>query len=175
MALPDGLSPRHSDSVLPLSHANRSQPGRHRVSGGSARRSDGNGRRGHHDAFLISAVGVGPIVAVGTDLVYSAATKIVGAWLHARQRTVDFRLVKRLAMGSVPAGLLAVAAIRLLPGAGVDADQAVRRGSSAPMCFTQRFWSARPALPTPMAAVLTGFLPRLSCSDRFRVSTSAPG
>jgi hypothetical protein len=125
--------------------------------------------------FLISAVGVIPIVAVGTDLVYSAATKIVDAWLHARQGPSIFRLVKRLAMGSVPAGLLAVAAIRLLPGAGVDADQAVRRGSSAPMCFTQRFWSARPALPTPMAAVLTGFLPRLSCSDRFRVLASAPG
>ncbi len=29
--------------------------------------------------FLISVVGVGPVVAVGTDLVYSAATKIVGA------------------------------------------------------------------------------------------------
>jgi uncharacterized membrane protein YfcA len=81
--------------------------------------------------FLISVLGVGPIVAVGTDLVYSAATKIVGAWLHARQQTVDFNLVRRLAIGSVPAGLAAVAAIRLLPGAGVDADAAVRRGLGA--------------------------------------------
>lgn len=81
--------------------------------------------------FLISVVGVGPVVAVGTDLVYSAATKIVGAWLHTRQQTVDFALVKRLAMGSVPAGLAAVAAIRLLPAVGVDADQAVRRGLGA--------------------------------------------
>jgi uncharacterized membrane protein YfcA len=77
--------------------------------------------------FLISVVGVGPVVAVGTDLVYSAATKIVGAWLHARQQTVDFGLAKRLATGSLPAGLLAVAVIRLLPDAGVDADLAVRR------------------------------------------------
>ena len=77
--------------------------------------------------FLISVVGVGPVVAVGTDLVYSAATKIVGAWLHARQQTVDFGLAKRLATGSIPAGLLAVAAIRFLPGAGVDADLVVRR------------------------------------------------
>jgi hypothetical protein len=77
--------------------------------------------------FLISVVGIGPVVAVGTDLVYSAATKTVGAWLHTRQRTVDFVLVKRLAMGSVPAGLAAVALIRVLPSAGVNADQAVRR------------------------------------------------
>ena len=81
--------------------------------------------------FLISVVGIGPVVAVGTDLVYSAATKIVGAWLHTRQQTVDFALVKRLAMGSVPAGLAAVAAIRFLPAVGVDADQAVRRGLGA--------------------------------------------
>lgn len=81
--------------------------------------------------FLISVLGVGPVVAVGTDLIYSAATKIVGAWLHLRQGTVDFALVKRLAMGSVPAGLAAVAAIGLLPAAGVDADQAVRRALGA--------------------------------------------
>jgi uncharacterized membrane protein YfcA len=77
--------------------------------------------------FLISVVGVGPVVAVGTDLVYSAVTKIVGAWLHARQKTVDFHLVRRLAIGSIPAGLLAVGAIAFLPDAGVDANQAVRR------------------------------------------------
>lgn len=81
--------------------------------------------------FLISVVGVGPVVAVGTDLVYSAATKIVGAWLHTRQRTVDFVLVKRLAVGSVPAGLAAVALIRWLPGAGINADQAVKRALGA--------------------------------------------
>jgi hypothetical protein len=81
--------------------------------------------------FLISVVGIGPVVAVGTDLVYSAATKIVGAWLHTRQQTVDFALVKRLAMGSIPAGLAAVAAISFLPSVGVDADQAVRRALGA--------------------------------------------
>jgi uncharacterized membrane protein YfcA len=70
-------------------------------------------------------------LAVGTDLVYSAATKIVGAWLHTRQQTVDFALVKRLAMGSIPAGLAAVAAISFLPSVGVDADQAVRRALGA--------------------------------------------
>jgi hypothetical protein len=44
---------------------------------------------------------------------------------------VDFALVKRLAMGSLPAGLLAVAAISFLPRAGIDADQAVRRSLGA--------------------------------------------
>jgi uncharacterized membrane protein YfcA len=81
--------------------------------------------------FLIAVVGVSPVMAVGTDLIYSAVTKIVGAWLHVRQRTVDLGLVKRLALGSMPGGLLAVALIDLLPGAGVDADLAVRRALGA--------------------------------------------
>lgn len=32
--------------------------------------------------FLIMVVGVKPVTAVGTDLVYSAVTKIAGAWVH---------------------------------------------------------------------------------------------
>lgn len=81
--------------------------------------------------FLISVVGISPVLAVGTDLIYSAATKIVGAWLHMRQQTVDFSLVKRLAMGSVPAGLVAVGAVSLLPAVGVDANEAVKRALGA--------------------------------------------
>jgi hypothetical protein len=41
--------------------------------------------------FLILIVGVRPVLAVGTDLAYSAVTKIVGAWMHWRQNTVDLR------------------------------------------------------------------------------------
>lgn len=81
--------------------------------------------------FLISVVGISPVLAVGTDLIYSAATKIVGAWLHTRQQTVDFALVKRLAIGSVPAGLAAVGVVSMLPAVGVDANQAVKRALGA--------------------------------------------
>ncbi len=112
--------------------------------------------------FLISVVGIGPVVAVGTDLVYSAATKIVGAWLHTRQRTVDFVLVKRLALGSVPAGLAAVALIRLLPGAGVNADQAVRRALGAVLILVaivmlcRIFAASERTLPERWRAALEG-------------------
>lgn len=81
--------------------------------------------------FLILVLGTRPVVAVGTDLVYGSVTKIVGAFLHWRHGTVDLPLVKRLALGSVPGGLAAVAAVRLLPESGVDADAAVRRALGA--------------------------------------------
>jgi hypothetical protein len=112
--------------------------------------------------FLISVVGIGPVVAVGTDLVYSAATKIVGAWLHTRQQTVDFALVKRLAIGSIPAGLAAVAAIGFLPSVGVDADQAVRRALGAVLILVAlvilcRMFAARErAVPERWRAALEG-------------------
>jgi uncharacterized membrane protein YfcA len=35
--------------------------------------------------FLILVVGVRPVTAVGTDLVYGAVTKIIGCWVHLKQ------------------------------------------------------------------------------------------
>ncbi|HEX5110732.1 MAG TPA: sulfite exporter TauE/SafE family protein [Vicinamibacterales bacterium] len=77
--------------------------------------------------FLILVLGTRPVVAVGTDLVYGAVTKIVGAYFHWRQGTVNLQLVRRLAVASVPGGLLAVALLRTMPRSGLDADAAVRR------------------------------------------------
>src|SRR5690606_2024412 len=47
--------------------------------------------------------GIPPSVAVGTDLVYAAVTKSVGALVHQQRGNVDWRLVARLAAGSLPA------------------------------------------------------------------------
>ncbi|MGA8029846.1 MAG: sulfite exporter TauE/SafE family protein [Bryobacteraceae bacterium] len=49
-----------------------------------------------------------PLVAVGTDLVWSAITKSVGSFVHYRQGTVDIKLVKRLALGSLPGALAGI-------------------------------------------------------------------
>ena len=86
--------------------------------------------------FLILVIGARPVVAVGTDLAFSAITKVAGGYLHWRQGTVDLHLVGRLAKVSVPAGLLAVATLRLLPASGLDADAAVRRALGAVLIMT---------------------------------------
>jgi uncharacterized membrane protein YfcA len=77
--------------------------------------------------FLILVLGTRPVVAVGTDLAYGAVTKLIGAFIHWRQGTVDLQLVGRLALGSIPAGLAAVAALNAISRSGADADEAVRR------------------------------------------------
>ena len=56
--------------------------------------------------LLILLFGFHPATAVGTDLIYAAATKAGGAVVHGLNRTVEWRLVGRLASGSAPASAL---------------------------------------------------------------------
>jgi len=77
--------------------------------------------------FLILVMGLKPVTAVGTDLVYGAVTKIVGAWIHLKQGTVDVPVVRRLAMGSIPAGLLGAFLVTALPQYTPHADHYIKR------------------------------------------------
>jgi uncharacterized membrane protein YfcA len=52
--------------------------------------------------LLILLFGIHPATAVGTDLLYASATKTVGTGVHGISRTVDWQVVGRLALGSVP-------------------------------------------------------------------------
>lgn len=56
--------------------------------------------------LLVLLFGIHPATAVGTDLLYAAATKTAGTAVHGYNRTVDWRVVFRLACGSVPAAAL---------------------------------------------------------------------
>lgn len=58
--------------------------------------------------LLIFGLGLPPTAAVGTDLAYAAPTKILGGWQHWRQGTIDVRVVRDLATGSIPASLVMV-------------------------------------------------------------------
>jgi uncharacterized membrane protein YfcA len=59
--------------------------------------------------LLILLFGVHPATAVGTDLLYAAATKTGGSLVHGYARSIDWRVVRRLASGSVPATLVTLA------------------------------------------------------------------
>ncbi len=56
--------------------------------------------------ILILLFGVHPSTAVGTDLLYAAATKSGGVAVHGWARTIHWPAVIRLAAGSIPASLL---------------------------------------------------------------------
>jgi len=61
--------------------------------------------------LLILLFGVHPATAVGTDLLYAAATKTGGSLVHGFARSIDWRVVRRLATGSIPATVVTLAAL----------------------------------------------------------------
>jgi uncharacterized membrane protein YfcA len=56
--------------------------------------------------LLVLAFGIHPATAVGTDLLYAAATKAVGTGVHGRAKSVNWQIVRRLAAGSIPAAFV---------------------------------------------------------------------
>jgi uncharacterized protein len=58
--------------------------------------------------LLVLVMHVEPVLAVGTDLIYSSVTKAVGSVVHLRHGTPDVGIALRMAVGSVPGALLGV-------------------------------------------------------------------
>ena len=56
--------------------------------------------------LLILLFGIHPSTAVGTDLLYAAATKTGGGLIHGWSRSIHWPAVVRLACGSIPASIL---------------------------------------------------------------------
>lgn len=59
--------------------------------------------------ILVLMFGVAPHTAVGTDLLYASITKVFGTAVHHNHGTVDWGVVKRLALGSLPAAAATLA------------------------------------------------------------------
>jgi len=62
--------------------------------------------------LLIFFFGVKPYMAVGTDLLFAAFTKMGGTLSFARQRLIPWRVVGLLSAGSIPASLATIAVLR---------------------------------------------------------------
>ena len=58
--------------------------------------------------LLILLFGINPATAVGTDLLYAAATKTAGSVAHGFARSIEWLVVRRLASGSVPSTVITV-------------------------------------------------------------------
>ena len=63
---------------------------------------------------LVLFFGIPPVAAVSSDLAASAVMKPFGGWVHARRGTVNWRLVRWLCAGSVPAAFLGVSLLRVI-------------------------------------------------------------
>ena len=66
--------------------------------------------------ILVMLFGVAPGLAVGTDLLFASVTKAFGAAMHGRHGTIDWLVVRRLALGSLPAAGLTAAFLAVYGG-----------------------------------------------------------
>jgi len=73
--------------------------------------------------ILIFFFGVKPYMAVGTDLLFAAFTKMGGTLSLARQRLVPWRVVGQLCAGSIPASLITLAVLHRLGPASPEVQK----------------------------------------------------
>ena len=64
--------------------------------------------------LLVLLFGIHPSTAVGTDLLYAGLTKISGSIVHSFHGAVDWKVVRRLALGSAPAAVLTLVGLGYL-------------------------------------------------------------
>jgi uncharacterized membrane protein YfcA len=72
--------------------------------------------------LLVLLFGFHPATAVGTDLLYASVTKSVGTVVHHKGETVDWKVVRGLATGSVPAAVITLAVMAYLGTTGASSS-----------------------------------------------------
>ncbi|MGH6968861.1 MAG: sulfite exporter TauE/SafE family protein [Stellaceae bacterium] len=75
--------------------------------------------------LLILLFGISPATAVGTDLLYAAATKTAGTAMHGFTGTIDWPIVGRLAAGSMPLTAITLFCLSRLNLGGVAAHELI--------------------------------------------------
>jgi uncharacterized membrane protein YfcA len=85
--------------------------------------------------ILLMVFGTAPLTAVGTDLWFAAITKLAISGLHLRARVIDWPIVGRLWMGSLPASLLTVWWMASRP-ADESAVQLVKAAIGVAVCLS---------------------------------------
>ncbi|MEO1956843.1 MAG: sulfite exporter TauE/SafE family protein [Methylophilaceae bacterium] len=101
-------------------------------------------------------------VAVGTDLLYAAITKSAGIFAHGKLGNIDWRIVRLLALGSVPASILTTA---LLGNIDVASESVV---------LTIKFWLGIALMLTALSVIFRKQLASLSKSGHWVNPKYAP-
>lgn len=101
--------------------------------------------------LLILLFGIHPTTAVGTDLLFASATKIAGAAIHGRQRTVAWPIVGRLLLGSLPGAGLTLIVLDYVGVHGYVANRAVSHLLAVLLLISAAALIAKPWLLQRMA------------------------
>ena len=86
--------------------------------------------------ILMLVFSVKPAVAVGTDLFYAAITKSGGILSHHKYGSIDWRVVRLMATGSVPATICAVFLLKQLASRGINYEPLITSSLSVALILT---------------------------------------
>jgi len=120
--------------------------------------------------LLVLVFGIHPATAVGTDLIYAGLTKISGSAVHAYHGSVDWRITRRLAYGSVPAALLSLLLLAHLGVSSKSSGGIISTTLGIALILTAVMLVFRKALLARLARLMDG-----ASEQRIRVLTVALG
>jgi len=112
--------------------------------------------------ILLIFFNVKAAVAVGTDLLYASITKSVGIFAHGKLGNIDWKIVRLLAYGSVPAAVITTLYLR---NAGVASDATVA---------SIKFWLGIALLLTSLSVLFRNQLTKLSKKEHWVSPQYAP-
>ncbi len=119
--------------------------------------------------LLILAFGMRALNAIGVDLLFAAITKTFGTAVHGSVRTVEWRVVRLMLAGSLPAALVTLGSLDLLGPPTPEVNHLVSRALGAALVLTAAGVALRPyatlwaqrrfgGAATPRAGLLTVLL-----------------
>jgi uncharacterized membrane protein YfcA len=86
--------------------------------------------------ILIFFFGVKPYLAIGTDLLFAAFTKMGGTVKLARSRHIDWPVVLNLSAGSIPAALITLYVLHTMGAASADVQRLMTTTLGAALLMT---------------------------------------
>ncbi len=110
--------------------------------------------------ILILLFGFNPAVAVGTDLWFAASTKTVGALVHHRVGSPNWKIAGRVALGSVPAAIVTLLWLGLFHGGRLESDLLMKLLGGA-LLVTASLMLARRRIIRPLTGLRDRMGPRM--------------
>lgn len=86
--------------------------------------------------LLIFGFGIKPYLAIGTDLLFAAFTKLGGSISLARARSIDWPIVGALSLGSIPAALITIYVLHQYGASGAAVQHVMTTTLGAALLLT---------------------------------------
>lgn len=86
--------------------------------------------------LLTLLFGVPPSIAVGTDLAFASITKVSGTFVNRFTGTVNWRIVRRLSIGALPAAVITTLLLRYFGALSPDMGRIIRYSIATSVLLT---------------------------------------